>query len=71
MKKNFEPPNPRSRKPKEFKGTWQGRNYRHGFLKALSVNFSVFCVVFLAALYVVHLREQAKQSPRVWTLGSQ
>ncbi len=70
MPKKFEHPNPRSRKPNEFKGTWKGRIYRRGIVRALSVNFLVFLAIFAISVYVVQFREQTKQTPRVWTLGS-
>lgn len=70
MVRGFEHTNPRARKPDEFKGTWRGRTYRRGVVKALAVNLVIFCVILGCAVYVVHLRDEARQNPRVWTLGS-
>ncbi|MCA0930079.1 hypothetical protein [Ruegeria profundi] len=71
MARSFEHTNPRSRKPDEFKGTWKGRNYRRGVFRTLAVNLLIFCAIFGCAIYVVHVKDEARQNPRVWTLGSQ
>ncbi len=71
MVRHSEHTNPRARKPVEFKGTWKGRNYRRDVAKALTVNLLVFCAIFGGAIFVVYLKDEAKQNPRVWTLGSQ
>ncbi|WP_160116488.1 hypothetical protein [Ruegeria sp. AU67] len=70
MAKNFHHPNPRSRKPSEFAGTWKGRAYRRGVARALLINLLVFFAVFTLAVYVVQVRENAQQNPKVWTLGT-
>lgn len=71
MATRFEHTNPRSRKPVEFKGTWKERNYRRSVLRALGINFLVFGVILSTTLYVAHINQQTRESPRVWTLGSQ
>lgn len=71
MAKGYEHTNPRARKPDEFKGTWKGRMYRRGVLRALGLNFVLFGVILSSVLYVAHVKQQTRDNPRVWTLGSQ